>query len=62
MNMDTLLKQAVGRADPFIMEKWTGKVHQGDCIDLMDKMPVGSVDVIVTSPPTTSWTRCRLDR
>ena len=51
MNMDTLLKQAVSRVDPFIMEKWTGKVHQGDCIELMDKMPVGSVDVIVTSPP-----------
>ena len=51
MNMNTLLKQAVSRVDPFIMEKWTGKVHQGDCIELMDKMPVGSVDVIVTSPP-----------
>ncbi len=51
MNMDTLLKQAVSRVDPFVMEQWTGKVHHGDCIELMDKMPVGSVDVIVTSPP-----------
>ncbi len=33
------------------MEKWTGKVHCGDCIELMDRMPVGSIDLIVTSPP-----------
>ncbi len=30
---------------------WLGKVHRGDCVDLMNQMPVGSVDVIVTSPP-----------
>lgn len=51
MNTDTLLNQPVKRVDPFIMEKWTGKVHQGDCVELMDKIPVESVDVIVTSPP-----------
>ncbi len=33
------------------IERWLGKVHQGDCIDLMDQMPSGSVDLIVTSPP-----------
>ena len=27
------------------------KVHCGDCLTLMDKMPDGSVDLIVTSPP-----------
>jgi len=27
------------------------KVHRGDCIQLMDKMQVGSVGLIVTSPP-----------
>ncbi len=27
------------------------KVHCSDCIDFMDKMPINSVDVIVTSPP-----------
>jgi modification methylase len=27
------------------------KVHRGDCITLMDKMPAGSVGLIVTSPP-----------
>ncbi len=30
---------------------WLGKVHQGDCIELMDQMPAESVDLIVTSPP-----------
>ncbi len=30
---------------------WLGKVHQGDCIELMDQIPEKSVDLIVTSPP-----------
>ena len=30
---------------------WLCKVHQGDCICLMDQMPEESVDLIVTSPP-----------
>ena len=33
------------------IQHWLGQVHQGDCIELMDQMPSGSVDVIVTSPP-----------
>ena len=33
------------------MDSWIGKVHAGDCVELMAKMPVGSIDVIVTSPP-----------
>ena len=33
------------------MEAWLGKVHQGDCIELMNKMAAGSIDLIVTSPP-----------
>ena len=30
---------------------WLGKVHHGDCVDLMDQMPPESIDLIVTSPP-----------
>ncbi|MCY4071419.1 MAG: site-specific DNA-methyltransferase [Chloroflexi bacterium] len=30
---------------------WLGKVHQGDCIELMNRMPAESADLIVTSPP-----------
>ena len=33
------------------MTQWLNKIHHGDCIDLMGKMPASSVDVIVTSPP-----------
>ena len=33
------------------MEPWLGKVRAGDCIELMGRMPVGSIDLIVTSPP-----------
>ncbi len=51
MNMNRVLKQAMTRVNPEIMGQWLSKVHHGDCVKLMDKMPVGSVDVIVTSPP-----------
>lgn len=33
------------------IQPWLGKVHHGDCVDLMNQMPAESVDVIVTSPP-----------
>lgn len=32
-------------------DKWIGKVHHGDCLDLMGAMPSNFVDLIVTSPP-----------
>ena len=48
---DRLLKEAVTRTPPGVMDSWIGKVHAGDCVELMAKMPVGSIDVIVTSPP-----------
>ena len=33
------------------MNKWLNKFHCGDCIELMWRMPEGSVDLVVTSPP-----------
>ena len=33
------------------LKLWLGKVHPGDCIDLMNQMPEESIDLIVTSPP-----------
>lgn len=33
------------------LKYWLGKIHQGDCIELMDQMPEKSVGLIVTSPP-----------
>ena len=34
-----------------IASSWLNKVHHGDCLTLMDRMPVGCVGLIVTSPP-----------
>jgi len=51
MNLDAILKEAVTLTPREVMEPWLGKVHAGDCIELMNRMPVGSVDLIVTSPP-----------
>jgi modification methylase len=39
----------VSRNEP--LSKWLNKVHCGDCIALIDKMPSSSVGLIVTSPP-----------
>ena len=33
------------------MSNWLGKVHHGDCIELMNQMPEACIDLIVTSPP-----------
>lgn len=49
--LNTLLTEAVTRTPQHVMDPWLGKVHCGDCLKLMAKLPVGSVDVIVTSPP-----------
>ena len=46
-----LITETVTRRAPHLMASWLGKVHVGDCLELMAKMPVGSVDLIVTSPP-----------
>lgn len=51
MSMDELLTAAVTNVPRGLMENWLNKIHVGDCVELMDKMPVGSVDLIVTSPP-----------
>ncbi len=51
MSMDELLTAAVTRVPRGLMDKWCGKVHCGDCVELMNRMPATSVDLIVTSPP-----------
>jgi len=33
------------------LTSWLGKVHNGDCLDLMAKLPKSSIKVVVTSPP-----------
>jgi site-specific DNA-methyltransferase (adenine-specific) len=33
------------------MAQWLGKVHRGDCLELLNKMPAESVGLVLTSPP-----------
>ena len=51
MGMDDLLRRAVGVPNPSILAPWLNRVHLGDCLDLMSKLPALSLDLIVTSPP-----------
>ena len=45
------VKVSSDTTSPSEIPQWLGNVHHGDCVDLMNQMPAGSVDVIVTSPP-----------
>lgn len=49
--MDELLTAAVSVVPQRLMTQWLGKIHPGDCIELMNRMPAESIGVIVTSPP-----------
>ncbi len=51
VGMNELLSAAVRHVPDKLMEHWLNKVHCGDCVEIMNKMPVGSVDLVVTSPP-----------
>jgi len=33
------------------IKDFTGRVINGDCLEVMKKIPTGSVDTIVTDPP-----------
>ena len=46
-----LFTAAVSTVPHSLMGKWLNKIHIGDCIELMDKMPTESIGLIVTSPP-----------
>ena len=43
------LSTATIHPDP--MGRWLSKIHRGDCVNIMNKMPAESIDLIVTSPP-----------
>lgn len=49
--MKGLLKAAVEKALPHNMKRWLNKFDCWDCIELMNKMPLNSVNLIVASPP-----------
>ena len=46
-----LLTAAVSRPAPRIMARWLDKAHIGDSLELMQQLPVGSVDTIIARSP-----------
>lgn len=51
LTFDGLFTAGEASPSPDSMERWTGKVHHGDCLDLMGQLPVSSVGLVITSPP-----------
>lgn len=49
--IDDLLRAAITHVPSGLMKNWINKVHCGDCVEMVNKMPAGSVGLIVTSPP-----------
>ena len=48
---DELLRASLQTLPIGAMKRWLGKIHQGDALELMEKIPAQSIDVVVTSPP-----------
>jgi modification methylase len=42
---------AISQTKEGSIKNWLNKIHCGDCIELMNKMPAESIDLVVTSPP-----------
>ena len=51
LSMDQLLTLGVDHVPHQLLERWLGKVHPGDCAELLNKLPAASIGLIVTSPP-----------
>ena len=51
LNFDGPLRPAPQTSPPDAVSDWVGRVHRGDCIEKMNQMPPGCVDLVVTSPP-----------
>lgn len=51
MSFEALLGSAVNGVSRKLIEDWLGKCHPGDAVEMMNKMPAGSVGCVVTSPP-----------
>jgi len=47
MDVGTLLTAAVKRVPDRLMSRWLNRVHCGDCVEVMNQMPAGSVDLVV---------------
>lgn len=49
--MKDLLKVAVDQVPHSLIKNWLNEIHCGDCVELLNKLPPNSIDLIVTSPP-----------
>ncbi len=50
-SFDSLFPAGANTLPKKIMAGWMNKIHAGDCLEVMHKMPDQSIDAIVTSPP-----------
>ena len=56
LSFNGTLSSAVNRIPPLsALADWVGKVHQGDCVELLKKLPKESISVIVTKIGSASW-------
>ena len=51
ISFDKMLEAVATPLEPEGINPWLNKIHCGDCIEIMNSMPAGWVDLIVTSPP-----------
>ncbi len=51
MSFEDLLAKAVNTVPRSQLELWLNKVHCGDVVEMLNKMPAESIGCIVTSPP-----------
>ena len=49
--MNEFLTAAVNHIPDSALKQWLNKVHCGDAVELLNKIPAGSIPLIVTSPP-----------
>lgn len=54
------MKPAV--AAPDTLADWRGRIHQGDCVTVMNALPAGSVDLVFADPPYNLQLRKDLHR
>ena len=51
ISFDGLLSKAVRYVPQERLSRWVNKIHCGDCVEVLSKMPPDSIETIVTSPP-----------
>lgn len=50
-SMQPVAAEAVTHSGSQLIDPWLDKVHKGDAVEIMGRLPARSVDLVVTSPP-----------